>query len=315
MSPRRSARRTWAWLVEVTARREPGMALALMRIGIGATVLLTLMSIVVHGLVDVLLVDEAHGGYWPLTPTWPVVLLGGPTRTTAWLLLGGGIASSACLMLGLGGRLAAGATLFAYMGATRLHLAAGGSYDALVDNALWLLVLADSTATLSLPCRLRTGRWVSDALVPAWPRWLAVYQLMLVYLSSGLSKVSAHWVPGGDSSALFYILQWPAWRRFDPCWLADAYPLTQVATVVVWCFEVTVPLWLLARWWHATRDRPGRLRAWSNRLRLRWWYFGVGVGMHLATWLLLEVGPFSPAILSMYACMLAPDDLMRRRRE
>ena len=61
--------------------------------------------------------------------------------------------------------------------------------DRLLTNALWLLVLSRSTATLSLDCRLRTGQWVSSVLVPAWPRYLALYQLVLVYGTTGLQKL------------------------------------------------------------------------------------------------------------------------------
>ena len=303
----------WRRLVQWAGRRERATALALFRIGIGLTVLGTLLSIVVHGLVDVLFVDVSAGGWFALTPTWPVRILGGPTPTTAWILVSGTLVASTALIVGAGGRLAAAVTLLGWIGLTGLLRDAGGSFVALLRNALWLLVLAQSTAILSVDCVRRTGRWCSDARVPAWPRWLAVYQLALMYFTAGLHKVSAHWIPGGDHTALYDILQWPAWIRFEPSWLSWAAPLTKVATVATWCFEVTAPLWLLAMWWHATRDRPGRLRALANRAHLRWWYFGFGVALHLGTWLLLEVGPFSPAALSLYACLLTPDDAARLR--
>lgn len=293
----------------MAARRERATALALCRIGIGLTVLVTLTSIVGRGLVEVLFVDVAAGGHFALTPTWPVQLLGGPTPTAAWVLVGATLASSAALTLGAGGRVAAAVTLVGWIGLTGLLRDAGGSFDALLRNALWLLVLAQSTATLSVDCRRRTGRWHGDARVPAWPRYLAIYQLVVMYSSAGLHKVSAHWIPGGDHAALYYILQWPAWIRFDPSWLSWGYPLTQVLTVATWGFEITAPLWLLALWWHATRDRPGRLRRCANRVHLRWWYFAFGVVLHLGTWALLEVGPFSPAALSLYACLLTPSDV------
>ncbi len=300
--------------MRLAGRRECGTSLALLRVGIGLTVLGTLVSIVSVGLVEVLFVDVSAGGYFSLTPTWPVRALGGPTLGTAWTLVATTSTAAMALTVGLGGRVAAALTLVGWIGLTGLLRDAGGSFDALLRNALWLLVLAQSTATLSVDCRRRTGRWRSDARVPAWPRWLAIYQLGLMYFTAGLHKVSAHWIPGGDHDALYYILQWPAWIRWDPSWLVWAHPWTRAATVATWCFEVLAPLWLVSLWWHATRDRPGRLRAFANRIRLRWWFFGFGVALHLGTWLLLEVGPFSAAALSLYACVLTADDLRRPTR-
>jgi hypothetical protein len=304
--------RVWHRLVDLTSRREPATALALMRVGIGLTVLLTMTSLVRHVPVDLLFVDEVHGGYRPLASPWQVSALGGATPAVARALLGASMLASACLVVGFLGRWSALVTLFAYGGLTRLDPHSGGSYDALVQNALWLLVLAPATATLSLDCRIRTGRWVSATAVPAWTRYVAIYQVVLMYFTAGVQKVSADWIPGGDHCALYYILQWPAWRRFDTTWLGWAFPLTQLGTVATWCFEILSPLWLVSLWWHATRDRPGLLRRWSNRVHLRWWFFAFGIVLHLATWMLLEVGPFSPAALSMYACFVVPGP---RKRE
>jgi hypothetical protein len=209
-------------------------------------------------------------------------------------------------------------TLQIFLALSDVNSHAGGSDDPLLANGLWLLVLAQSTRTLSLDCRLRTGSWRSAELVPAWPRYLAVVQLFLMYWSTGLQKVSAYWTPAGDFSALYFILQQPTWQRIDMTWAAHVYPLTQAATALTWCWELGAPLWLLAFWWRDTRDRPGRLRALANRIDLRSWLAAVGVVLHLGILAAMEVGPFSLIALSFYLCLYHPDEytaLLNRVRD
>src|SRR5262249_22515372 len=146
---------------------------------------------------------------------------------------------------GLGGRVAAFVTLQGYVALHRLDGNSSGSSDLLVTNGLWLLVLARSTATLSLDCKLRTGRFRSDDPIPAFPRYLAVLQLVAMYWSTGVQKVSVYWFPAGSYSALYYILQQPTWQRFSMSWAARIYPITQVATAVTWIWEVSAPALLL----------------------------------------------------------------------
>src|SRR5262249_18412394 len=163
-------------------------------------------------------------------------------------------------------------------------------------------------ATLALDCRLRTGRWRSAELVSAWPRRGAGYQIVLVYWSTGLHKVSRGWTPAHGFSALFYILEEPPWQRWGMTWPAHVYPPTQVATATTWLWELTAPLLLLALWYRRTAQRPGRLRALCNRLPLRGLWVAAGVGMHLGILLLMDVGPFSLVALSYYACLFRPDE-------
>jgi hypothetical protein len=223
------------------------------------------------------------------------------------------VAAGLALVLGVGGRLPAVAAWITYPALVDLNGDAVGGYDLVFGNAFWLLVLARSTATLSLDCRLRTGRWTSDEPVPAWPRYLAVFQLVLIYWSTGMHKLSRTWVPGGDASALYYTLQQPTWQRFDMSWLAHVYPLTQAATVTAWLWEVSAPLLLLALWYRRTADRPGRLRALFNLVNYRRWWVLMGLGMHLGVLVLMEVGPFSPLMLSFYACLYRPEEWRRAR--
>jgi len=300
----------WNRWVALLSRREAGTGLALFRIAIGLCVLGTIGTVVGHDLVGVLWVDRSHDGYRTLgAGPWLVALLGGPTPRVVWSLVVLTLAAGLAMVLGMGARLAALVALQGVLALTWLNPHAGGSYDDLLTNALWLLVLGDAGATLSLSCRLRTGRWTSDRTVPAWPRWLAVLQLILAYASTGMQKLSVYWVPGGDFSALYYILQQPSWQRTDMRWVADWFPLTQVATALTWAWEVSSPLVLLTFWARADPARGGRLRGLLLRLDYRRPFALVGLAMHLSTLVLMNVGPFSAITLSYYLCLWSPDEL------
>lgn len=285
--------------------RETGTAIALFRIGVGLTILAAVGRTVVHGLAPAVWLDAADGGMLPLgEQPWLVEALGGLSPQTMWLVVGANLFLAALLTLGLGGRLTVFLLLQANLALTFINDYVQGCDHKLISNALWLLFLAPSTATLSLDCRLRKGRWTSEQPVPAWPRYLVIWQLVLVYCTTGLQKVSIYWTPAGDYSALYRILQEPCWQRWDMSWLATVYPLTQFATAATWLWEVTFPVVLLAMHYRRTADRPGRLRALFNRLHVLEAYIFAGVLLHLGVWLLIDLGPFTWITLSCYFCLL-----------
>ena len=300
----------WRSWVALLSTKEPGFVLAAFRIstaicvlGIYATMLLPV------DLVDVLWIDKKYGGLRTLSDAgWLVTALGGARPNIVHPLFGIGVLAATLMLVGLGGRATAFVTLQVFGALTGINGNASGSYDDLLANGLWLVVLSDSTSTASVDCRLRTGRWTSGASVSSWPRYLIIFQLVLCYWTTGLQKVSAYWTPGGGFGALYYILQEPDWQRFDMHWAAYVYPLTQVGTAVSWFWEVTSPLWLLAFWYRATRARPGRLRAWFNAHDVRSLYAVVGVIFHGILLVLMNVGPFSPVTLAYYLCLYHPDE-------
>ena len=202
--------------------------------------------------------------------------------------------------------LVAGQSLLAL---STLNPDARSAYDPLLVDSLWLLVLADSSATLSLRCRLRAGRWTSDRPVAVWPRYLVIAQLTVLYFGTGLNKISIHWTPAGGFSALYYILQQPSWQRGDMTWLASVYPLTQLATATTWLWELSwpaVPLWL---WLRAGAERGGRVRRWFGRIPVRGAYVSIGVLMHGMITVLMVVGPFSWVTLAYYPCLYRHEEL------
>ena len=305
----------WTRWVRLLEEREDGTSLALFRMGMGLSLLGGTLSVVVTGLVEPLWTDAAWGGMRKYSSIpWLVELLGGPTPAAAWTLTGALLLGSALLAVGLLPRVGALLALQSLLALTWLNGHAGGSYDDLAANALFVLLLTPSAATLSLDSRLRTGSWTSDRRIPSWPRWLAVGQLLLMYGSTGAHKVSSHWVPGGDLSALYYILQQPTWQRWDMRFVGKVYPLTQLATLSTWLFELGAPLLLLSFWYRRSRTRPGRLRALSNRLDPRVFFAIFGVCLHLGIMALMDVGPFSFITLSYYLCLFHPDELRRFAR-
>ena len=308
-APRRGL---WSRWVALLSEREAGTSLALFRIACGACVLWSIGSVVVYGMVPVIWLGPADGGYAPVG-SGPRLFqwLGGVTPTTVWSVVTVTLLAGALLLIGCGGRLTALVALQGYKALTGINSNTVGAYDWLLTNALWLVVLARSTATLSLDCRLRTGRWRGDKPVSAWPRYLAIYQIVLVYWSTGMHKLSHYWTPAGGFSALYYILQEPTWQRWDMTWLAHVYPLTQVATATTWAWELTSPLLLLVLWYRRRRDRPGRLRALCNRLPLRGLWVAVGLAVHLGILVLMDVGPFSLVSLAYYPCLFHPDEWRR----
>ena len=186
---------------------------------------------------------------------------------------------------------------------------AGGAYDTLLHNLLWLLFLSRSTATLSLDSRLRHGVWARSVQVPAWPRYLVVFQMVVVYASTGIQKVSSHWSPLGGFSALYYTLQQPSWQRFDMSWLAFIYPLTQVGTAVTWIWEISSPLLWVALYFRAKPQGGSWLRACFKRIDARAIFVTVGLAMHLLAWVLMDLGLFTWVSLAMYPCLWRPDEL------
>ncbi len=301
--------RLWDRWLGLLDQREAGTSLALFRILVGVAVLWLLLLMLPYERLELIWLPRADGGYRErLYENGLVALLGGARRPVILTVYVLGLLSSLALLVGLYSRLAALLALQAVLGLAWLNMHAGGSYDDLATNALWLLVLARADTTLSLRCRWRTGSWTSDEPVPAWPRGLVILQLVLMYAGSGGQKVSHHWVPGGDASALYYILLQPEWQRFPIEDLSAIYPLTQVATTLTWLWEVGSPL-LLVHLALARRAEPASPRAaLLRRLDPRLPFALLGLGLHLGVLAAMEVGPFSPLSLAFYPALFSPSE-------
>ena len=297
-------------MVALTSRREGGTTLAVFRILVSLVALFSLLSVATAGLLDVLWVDPAHGGMASGPQHFLTRILGGATPGVAWVLWTTAFLSALALLAGSFGRLSALVLLQCYYALVASNPNASGGYDSMILNALWMLVLGNATATLSVDCKVRHGAFTSDESVAAWPRLALVWQLVIVYFFTGIQKVGTAWTPFGGYTALYYVSQDPTWTRFGGGALGTyLLPLTRIGTAVTWHWEQSAILLLLVFYYRSTRERGGRLRRAFNRFDLRLPWAAVGVVMHLGILLMLNVGPFSPIALSFYVCLFTPDEV------
>lgn len=292
----------WARLTGLLVGEEDALGLALVRLLACATVAAHVGRFAATGAARFALLhrdrggmSDAHGWLEPLggAEPWMITLLCVVTCLAAILGAVGLFTRAALVVTWLGLRVI-----------SSLNPEAHGSYDGLLVDTLFILMLSGAGRALSLDA-WRSG---APALAARWPRVLLVAQLGLLYLGSGLHKGSSGWVPGGDASALWYILQQPTWSRLGALPLA-LYPLTQVATTLVWFFEVLAPLFVVAVWLRESAPR-GRalaaLRRGLERVRFVEVYLAFGLAMHVGIEAMMEVGPFCFASLALYPAALAP---------
>jgi hypothetical protein len=297
------------------AQRERATTLALFRVLVSAILITSLLSAAWAGVVELIWVDSSQGGMLALgSGNWLVALLGGPTPRVVWSLFGVALTGASCALVGWGGRWVLLPTLQAFIGLRSLNSSASGGYDSMICIALWLLLLSECNATLSVDAWRRHGRVFTEHLVPAWPRYLLILQLVVIYTATGLQKVSLSWTPMGGYTALYYVLHDPTWLRFD----AEAHwlpvPLLRLATAISWHWEQLTILLLPTFYFRATRGQPGKLRAAFNRWDLRLPWAVIGVALHLGIFALIDVGPFSFISLAYYVNLFTPGELERAAR-
>jgi len=306
-------KRIWRWWVALTSERESALVLACFRIAIATVAMGSLLSAATSGVLSILWIERPNGAL-RLTGGWLVEALGGATPGAIWGIFAVALVSCTFVAVGFGGRLVCLVASQAYLALARVNGDAAGGYDAMINNALFLLMFSGAWETLSVDCRRKTGRWASEASVPAWPRYLLIFQLLVIYGSTALHKVSPVWTPIGGYSALWWVFQDPTWRRYDMTFLTGLYPVLQIATAVTWHWELSMPLLLVWYAFDRTRDRGGRLRAIVLRWDLRKPLAAMGVVLHLGILLTLNVGPFSLASLAYYVLLWTPDELRAAAR-
>lgn len=309
---RKTLAHSWRFWVIRLDQRESATGWALFRIAIAICVLASLGSLTATGLLDVLWVSEPYGGYRHLGSVHLMTIeLGPATPALINTLYVVAVLSTLAVLLGIGGGLLTFCTLQSYLALTSINADTVGSYDSMITIALWLLLLCDGSRTLSFRCWRDTGRFTRNVKIVAWPRYVVIFQLLIIYTATGLQKVSADWFPAGDFRALYYVLQEPTWRRFDLAWTAHFYPLTQIATAITWFFESFAWLMFVVYYFRYTKERGGKIRAALNRWDLRKPFAAIGVSLHLGVFLLINVGPFSLVTIAYYLCLWRPEELER----
>ncbi len=296
----------WRRWVALLDRREDGASLALVRVLCAGIIAAHLANSLRTGTWRWVWVDAADGGLRALNPVW-LAHFGGLTPGNVQALIVATLIAALAMMGGLLTRAAVFAVWFGYGTLADLNGHAGGSYDELLKNVLFLLLLSGCGSALSLDRRLGLDK---GGPVAAWPRWAMIFQLVLMYWTTALQKLSSSWIPIGELDALWYILWQPTWQRFtlplaDLAW---AYPITQLMTLSVWCFEQAAPLLLLAYWYRDTRERGGWLRGVFNSKDFRGKFLLFGLGMHVGIEVLMEVGSFSWATMCLYVACFHPEE-------
>jgi hypothetical protein len=298
--------RGWSWWRSILNRRERATSLAICRILTGVTLLHDLVTMWLSGSWRLVWVDEKYGGVLPLAPPAFSWFHPGTPRETAFVM---GVTALGAVLTAIGLFTRLGLVL-SWLGIRVLGMSsvvAAETSDSVLINLSLPLVLSGCGRRFSVDALF----WRRPQEVMAWPRYLLIVQMVLMYWMAGVQKLSSGWIPGGAADAVWYILQWTHWQKQSFEWVAPWYWLTQVATLGTWTLENAAPLFLLAFWYRHTRDRPGRLRAWFNRCDFRSIYVALGASMHLGIWLTLEVGMFFGYCMAYFACCFTPEEWQR----
>lgn len=298
-----SAWRRWVALLDT---REPPESLAAVRIVVGATVLLTLARAWWSGAAAAVWVASDRGGAGASEPGL-LEFAGGLGWTQVRALLVVGLVASTFVIAGRFTRVASFVAWLSFRTLAFSNPASGASGDDILSHLLVLLMLSGAGRAWSLGAR-------PDAIVvPAWPRYVAIGQLVAIYVSAGWQKTSASWMPHGSLDAVWYALQNPMWARWSVPTGALAGRVAQAATLATWLFEMSSPLLLLAFYFRATADRPGRVRRWFNRHDVRAKYLAIGLCVHVGIELTMEVGTFFGGMMALYAACIHPTEWRRAR--
>jgi hypothetical protein len=299
------------WWIALWDRREPPHALAAVRIAVALAMLHDYATVWHLDLIEALWSTPPEGCASTSWQGWATAWLGAGPGTARALWVASAIALVA---IATGTLTRAACVVVALISAQLAHLApdADRGIDGLMRIVLLILALSRSNAVWAVDAWVlrRLGR-PPPAEIPAWPRYLLFAQLIWVYFSGGHNKTGAEWGWQGGFTALANALTDPHFARFDPGWVDAVYPLTRVATAATMAFELGAPLMLVFTYFAATRDRPGRIRRWSNRLRLRWVWIALGVGFHLGIAVTMRLGPFPWGMLALYPVVLFPDEIAR----
>jgi hypothetical protein len=296
--------------------REPPTALALIRIAIALVMLVDLAEIGGQGVATWLWAPFEAGGIvaWDAGAAPLFYRLLPPTAGSAQLLWLGLVLSLLCVGAGFCTRGAALGYVWLSAQAALINGPADRAIDRAIRIMMLILVLSPAGKVWSLDARLKTGQFRGSLeSAPAWPRYLILAQLVLIYFGAGLAKGGTYWYPWGGYRALYLTLQDPILAAADFHWLAQplAFRATQLATAVTHLWELSAPLVLLAAYARRTRERPGWWRRLLVLVPVRNLYVALGVAFHLTLALTLRLGIFPFAMLACFPAFFRPEELGR----
>lgn len=300
-------------------RREGAESLALIRILLSAVIFFDLVQVVRLGLVVGLFATPAAGGIGSGDDAgahFAYLDWLGQSAGGAYALVTLGMLFAFSLGIGCYSRTSAALLLLCYAQLGRLSPGADRGIDVLLRNCLLVLACSGAGETWSLDALRRHGRFDSQHAVTAWPRYLLIAQLVLLYFWAGIQKQSAAWTSIGDYAALFMVLNQPHYARFEIpyAWLNTLYPLLQASTIATLVFERSAILIPLVLWLRLTRNRGGLLRVLVVEGRVLELWIATGVLFHLALAVVAQLGIFPWGCLALYPSLVRPKFAWRAMR-
>ena len=302
-----------AW-VQIWDRREPPHVLAAIRILLATVVLVDLLQLARLDLVVTLYADVSEGGLAQIMSRdhlpWAYRLLdNGPGMATlCWSVA---VVSAAMFGVGLWTRVAGLVFVLASVNLAQILPPTDRAIDTLIRNMVLILSFSGCHRMWAIDAWLRTRKGWDGCDVPAWPRFLIVAQMLILYGSAGAKKVGLSWTPVGDLSAIYVTLSDPSFGLIQASTLDRFYWLTQLTTVSIWTWEWLTPLAAFAWWCRATRSRSGRFRAFLNRTEFWHRWVVIGVLFHLGTILTMRLGMFPFGTLALYPAFFHPNEWRR----
>jgi hypothetical protein len=223
------------------------------------------------------------------------------------------------VLAGVAFRISAWLLVFAMIQLWRITPDGEDGIDVLLRLVLPLLAFSGANAIWSFDAWLarHLGRHFAN-VVPAWPRYLIVVQLLWVYFSAAHHRGWVSWGPSSGFAAVGDVLGDPHFARFFPGSLRAGYPLMQLGTALTMLFEHSAPLFLLWTWLDKRPGRGGRFGDAVRRLHVRWIWLALGISLHAGIAVTMQLGMFPFGILALYPALFGPEDvtalLQRLRR-
>ncbi len=295
-------------------QREAPWSLALVRISLGLVILADLTTILRLDLVVALFGVGSVGGlsdanvrnavpwFYDFAPA---------SLGSAWALWGAMTALATTFTLGWFTRSSAFLLMILWAQQAAILPGSDRGIDALCRNILCIFAFSYAGEGLGLDGLWR--RWRKGSAlprIPAWPRYLLVLQLVVMYWMAGIQKVGLEWMPMGDFAALYVILQDPAIAASDFRWMRVQpwYFSTQLATAGTMIWQWTYPIVLLWYWYEHGPVRPGAVRMAARRWHFKWIWVVVGAFFHVLLAVTMELGIFPWAMMAIYPAFIHPDE-------
>ena len=310
-------KRRWKGWVEMWDHHEHPRVLAIIRILVGLVLFYDFAYLWNLGLVDTLFAPHTDGGISNVLdrPSLPLIYQWFPqsaeTARTLHILI---CTSAFFFTIGLFTRTSGLVLLLLYAQSAQIMPAGDRGIDLMMRNVVFLLLFSRCGDWCSIDARRKTGSFFgNNKIAPAWPRHLLILQLVVMYFAAGVQKVGMDWMPMSGFAGLYVVLQDPAVSRADFSWLANWYPVTQLATATTMLFEWLAPFVLLTYHFRATPEKDGRVRRFYQRWNPHYVWVAVGVFLHIGIAFTLALGIFPYAMLALYPAFFHPDELEKMK--